>query len=183
MSDVFKKVQEIEKKGIDSENDDFFGGNINNYEKISDMLKSLYSVEQNESFSSDLNKFNKDCSEFIEYIRKCIEDNESSILYMLRKGNVIHYGKFEHGVRTAKNVIEMISNQDLRNLYILMQTEFASDFEDGYHHTLYGWSLNPTIGENIIIDIDSDNFYDQNWFYEESHKEQEVSEPIKLLFK
>ncbi len=186
MSDFLKRIQEIDEKGIDS-NDTFLDKSLEEYKEITNILKSFNSSIQNESFSGDLNKFNKDCSEFIEYIKKCGESSEISVLYMLRMENVIHYGKFNHGVRMDKNAIEMMGDEDLRKLYLLVQSEFVSDFVDGYKHTIgEGWSLNPTIGENVMIDISSDNSSDKNWFYEESHKEQKkqiIKEKIKITSK
>ena len=74
----------------------------------------------------------------------------------------------------------MISNEDLKKLYELLQNEFSSNFVDGWKHTFgKGWSLNPTIGENIIMDINSDIYSDSSWFYAESHKEQQSELPNK----
>ena len=83
-----------------------------------------------------------------------------------------------HGVRMDKSVIEMTNNQDLRKMYKLMQIEFASEFDEIYKHTFgEGWSLCPIIGENVVIEIDSDNSMDKNWFYEQSHKKIEENSP------
>ena len=71
---------------------------------------------------------------------------------MLRNDNLIDYGRYKQGIRRKKDTIEMISNEDLRKLYELLQTEFASNFQDGCKHTFgEGWSLNPTIGENVRL--------------------------------
>lgn len=177
MNDIFKIVQEIDEKGI-NDKDNVLDKCINEWmeedKKAADTLKSFWTRKQQETFSSDINKFNNDCIEFIEYIKHCSEESELSILYMVRQGNTIHYGKNNHGVRIDKSVIKMTSNQDLRKMYELMQIEFASDFKDNYKHTYgEGWSLCPIIGENVVIEIDSNNSMDKNWFYEQSHKEPE----------
>lgn len=185
MSDIFKAVQEIDEKGIDDKND-FLDKCIKELieedKKISDTLNPFKTSEQHETFSSDINKFNEDCIEFIEYIKQCSEESELSILYMLRQGNTIHYGKNNHGVRMDKSVIEMTNNQDLRKMYKLMQIEFASEFDENYKHTFgEGWSLCPIIGESVVIEIDSDNSMDKNWFYEQSHKEPGEKSPNKKI--
>lgn len=127
-----------------------------------------------EKFSKDLSKFNQDCIKLIEFIKQCAENsNDAYFLYLLRNQNFISYGRFEQGIRKKINIIQMVSNEDLKKIYNLLQTEFASDFIDGYKHTFgEGWSLNPTIGKNIMIDINSDNTFDSNWFYEEVHKDK-----------
>ena len=154
MSDI-KKVHEIDRNSI------------------SNMLESLSITKNNAAYSTDINRFNDDCLKFINYIKECISDGNFYVLYMLREENIIVYGKYNHGRKIDKHTIEMIGNEDLKKLYELLQSKFPSDFVDGCKHTFgQGWSLNPTIGENIIIDINSDVNSDMNWFYEEVHKEQ-----------
>lgn len=172
MSDILKKMQEIDENGIEK-NDTFLDKSIEGYKKFYDIFKPFTSTAEEQPFSSDLDKFNNDCLEFISYIRQCISNGEIYVLYLLRKGNAIHYGRYDHGIKIDKSIIDMISDKDLRNIYELMQNEFSTDFVDGYKHTFgEGWSLNPTIGENVMIDINSNSPNDINWFYEESHKEQ-----------
>lgn len=147
-----------------------------------DMTNSIFSDRSDMSFSGDLNKFNESCVEFISFIKQCVENVKENkvyvFLYMLRNGNSINYGEYEHGLREKKGTIEMISNEDLRKLYELLQDKFATDFIGGCKHTFgEGWSLNPTIGENVMIDINSCNSYDKDWFYEEVHKEQKSNSP------
>ncbi len=178
MSDILKKIQKIDEKEIDS-NDGFIDKCIEDFQKFN-MLHSFDSNEENKSFNSDFDKFANDCLEFINYIKQCIENNEVSSLYILRKGNAIHYGKYDYGIKKDQSIIEMISDEDLKKLYELMQHEFSSDFVGGWKHTFgEGWSLKPTIGENVIIDINSSSPSDRDWFYEESHKEQKSELPKK----
>lgn len=173
MSDIFKKMHE---NGVE-ETDAFLNKSIEDYKKF---YNSFNSSAENQAFSSDLNKFNNDCLKFISYIRQCFSNEEIYVLYLLRKGNILHYGMYDCGIQTDKGVIEMTSDEDLRNLYELMQNEFSSDFVDGCKHTIgEGWSLNPTIGGNVMIDINSSSPNDRNWFYEESHKEQKEDLPKK----
>lgn len=180
MGDIFKKMQEIDEKGIDK-NDSFIDKSLEDYKKVNDMIKSILPDKINSTFSSDLNIFNEACTKFINYIKQCVENpNEVYVLYMLRNDNSIDYGRYKQGIRRKKDTIEMISNEDLRKLYELLQAEFASNFQDGCKHTFgEGWSLNPTIGENVMIDISSSNSYDKNWFYEELYKEQKSDSPKK----
>ena len=177
MSD--KKVEKIDENSINNTNS-FMDKIKKNYEELSDMLKSLDITKDNTNYSTNINKFNDDCSKFIKYIKEYINDDDFYVLYMLRNGNIIMYGKYNHGKKIDKHIIEMVSNDDLKNIYELLQSEFASEFIEGCKHTFTEeWSLNPAIGENIIIDIDSDMDSDIKWFYEESHKEQKSEESKK----
>ncbi len=185
-ADIFKKVQEIDEKGIDK-NDPvvpFLNKSFEDYKKAIDMIKSMVpdvADEANSIFSSDLDIFNEACTKFINYIKQCVENtNELYVLYMLRNGNLIDYGRCEQGTRITSDTIKMVSNEDLRKIYILLQQEFSSNFKDGCKHTSgEGWSLNPIIGKNVMIDINSYDSYDKNWFYEELHKEQKSDSPKK----
>ena len=175
MSDI-KKINENDTNNSSS----FIDKTKKEYEELSNMLESLKIDEDNIKYSTDINKFNSDCLEFIEYIKTCINDDSFHILYMLRRKNIITYGEYGNGRKIDKNTIEMISNEDLKKLYELLQNEFSSNFVDGWKHTFgKGWSLNPTIGENIIMDINSDIYSDSSWFYAESHKEQQSELPNK----
>lgn len=172
LSDIFLKNQENDNKRIESE-DAFLDKCIEDYKKISDMVKAYGTSEEKITFSNNLEKFNEECSIFINYIKQCTQNGVASILYMMRQGNLIYYGKYNRGMKTDNHTIEMVSNDDLKKLYELLQIEFASSFVDGCkHNTIEGWSLNPTIGENVMIDINSNSSNDRDWFYEESHKEQ-----------
>ena len=137
--------------------------------------------ETNSIFSRDLDIFNEACTKFIEYIKRCMENtDELYVLYILRNGNLIDYGRCEQGTRITNDTIEMVSNEDLRELYILLQEEFSEDFKNVRKHTSgEGWSLSPIIGENVMIEISSDNSFDLNWFYDEAHKKQESDSPQK----
>lgn len=42
-----------------------------------------------------------------------------------------------------------------------------------------GWSLLPTIGEKIMLEIDSDDLEDKNWIYKETHNRLTVVEEPK----
>ena len=181
--EILKKVQEIDEKGIDK-NDPFLNKCFEDYKKTDDIFKSMFpdvAAGANNIFSSNLDIFNEACTKFINYIKQCVENtNELYFLYMLRNGNSIDYGRYVKGIRRTSDTIKMVSNEDLRKLYRLLQQEFSSDFKDGCKHTFgEGWSLNPMIGENVMIDINSYNSYDKNWFYEESHKEQKSDSPKK----
>ena len=72
--DKFKKVQEIDEKGIDK-NDPvvpFLNECFEDYKKVADMIKSMFpdvADETNNIFSSDLEIFNEACTKFINYIK------------------------------------------------------------------------------------------------------------------
>lgn len=174
MDEILKKVQKIDEKGI-NDNDLSLDKSIEDYKKIINTMKSFNETEDNITYSTNIEKFNYDCLSFIEYVKKCIIDDDFYLLYMLREENIIIYGKYEHGMKKDRHTIEMVSNDDLKKLYQLLQSEFSTDFYHGCKHTFgEGWSLNPTIGENVMIEINSDINSDRNWIYEESHNEQGI---------
>lgn len=177
--DIFKIIQEIDEKGIDK-NDPvvpYLKEYSEYYKKAVEMFKSMYpdGDENNNIFSSDLVTFNEECTKLINYIKQCMENpTEIYVLYIFRKGNLIDYGRCEQSTNNTGGTIKMVSNEDLRELYRLLQQEFSSNFNDGIKHTFgEGWSLIPIIGENVMINISSNNKFDLDWFYEEAHKKQE----------
>ena len=172
MSDISKKIQEIDNKGIEKD-DAFLDKTLEDYKKMADMLKVFSTSEEKITFSDNLEKFNEECSLFINYIRQYTQNDEITALYILRQENIIQYGKYAYGIKADNHSIEMISNEDLKKLYELLQNEFSSSFVYGCIHTFgQGWSLKPMLGKNVTIDINSDNSSDRNWFYEETHKDR-----------
>lgn len=127
----------------------------------------------NTSFSTNLDEFEKNCAEIIEKMKKSIEENSGNYFYLSRNKNIIQFGEYDIGSKKVINTIEMISNNDLKNIYYLLKNKFPDDFYDGCQHEEYeGWFLSPVFGGNTLIDIKSDNEYDQNWFDDEIYKER-----------
>lgn len=161
-----------DNKKVSGTNENNINKSKKSYEELSNMLKSLNTINDNINYSTDINKFNNDCSKLIKFIKETISDNNFHALYIQRKKNIIIYGKYIQGIKANMDIIEMISNEDLKNIYELLKIEFLPYFVSGCKHTFaVGWSLRPKIGENIIINIYSDIPSDSNWFYEEALKE------------
>lgn len=91
---------------------------------------------------------------------------------MVREGSTIRYGKYKHGIKSDAGVLEMVSEEDLRRLYELIQQKFLSDFFEGS-------SLNPSIDKNVMIDMNVTSSSDGDWGYEKTHKEYKISFPPK----
>lgn len=135
--------------------------------------KSFNFQTKEEEYSSDREKYKEDVKRFIDYVKICTLSKEVSILYLERHRNKISYGKMKKGLKTGNSIIDMISDADLQNIYQLLKMEFASSFQKGSKHTFgIGWSLLPVIGENVMIDIQSDANYDSKWIYEEKNTEK-----------
>lgn len=163
MGDLFDK--KLEKK------DPFLDKCLDSYREISDMLKKICVSEDEFSFSTDLDKFDKECSVFLNYIHQVVAEGEFAALYLSRNANIIQYGKFSNGIRSNSHTIEMVSANDLKRIYDLLHASFLDSFDEGFKHTFgEGWSLLPVICEKVVIDISSSNSNDRNWFYTESHK-------------
>lgn len=123
-------------------------------------------------YSNNINQFNIKTLKFINYIKEKLESEEICTLFLHRDDTTIHYGYYNEGYKEENDVIEMTSEDDLRKIYELLENEFQDNFDVVYIHTFgEGWSLKPIICEKIIINLESYNQYDRNWFYEETHKE------------
>jgi len=120
---------------------------------------------EEESFSSNIEKYSEDVKMFIEYVKICTFQDENTFLFLERRKNQIAYGKMQKGTRTDIHTIDMISAADLQAIYEQLKIEFASSLTKKVRRTLaLGWSLLPMIGENVIIDINSDNSTDRKMF-------------------
>ena len=126
---------------------------------------------EKEKYSKDIVKYNKECRRFLEYIKQYIIKNEVNILYINRKENIIKYGKIEENTKINENTINMINENNLKDIYIKIKKEFQDNFINGIKKTYgEGWSLNPIINNNTLIDINSDNIQDKKWFCKEAAK-------------
>lgn len=160
-----------DNKKVSGTNENNINKSKKSYEELSNMLKSLNTINDNINYSTDINKFNNDCSKLIKFIKETISDNNFHALYIQRKKNIIIYGKYIQGIKANMDIIEMISNEDLKNIYELLKNEFLPYFTSEWNTLGTGYSLSPKIGENIMISICSDIPSDSNWFYEEALKE------------
>ena len=116
---------------------------------------------------NNINALKQEYEAFLKYIKSRVEADEISILYITRENDYIHYGK-----------IKMTDENSLKTLYELLKTEFSSLFSYGSKHTFgMGWSLYPTISDNILIEIESNSSADEIWFYEEVQKNREINAP------
>ncbi len=127
---------------------------------------------------NNINALKQEYEAFLKYIKSRVEADEISILYITRENDYIHYGKINHGVREDVGNIKMTDENSLKTLYELLKTEFSSLFSYGSKHTFgMGWSLYPTISDNILIEIESNSSADEIWFYEEVQKNREINAP------
>ena len=84
MTDIFKRVQEIDEKGIKDLNsnnkNDFLDKCLETFKKSDDMLKSVYSENSDEQASNNLNSdniLNSDWLEKIENIEGALEEQKN----------------------------------------------------------------------------------------------------------
>ena len=166
-----------DKKNIDLENldlslklkssegvDDIFGTFLKYIEKDDEKQKGL-------TFSNDIRKFNEDINNFVKYVRENISDENIGFMFLERKDNVIRYGKKYKGIRVETIDIDMISNDDLKNIYELLKNEFNSSYDLYFKNDfLYGWQMGMSINDELNIDFDSSSLYDSIWIEEERKK-------------
>lgn len=84
MTDYFKRVQEIDEKGIkdlsSNNKNDFLDKCLENIKKEEDILKSVYSENSDEQVSNNLNSdntLNSDWLEKLENIESVLEEQKS----------------------------------------------------------------------------------------------------------
>ena len=113
------------------------------------------------NYSINIEKFNDDCRTFIDYVKQLIEKGDSHSICLSRMHNIIkYYGKEKN------NTIEMVSTNDLRNLYEMLKNEFSSNFEEYFVHDIMGkCSVFILINNKISVEITSSDFDDKQWLY------------------
>lgn len=149
----------------------------NKYEDpFTEYFKNFYkrqkSTEESKSFSQDIEIYKDDVKRLINYLKVFMRQKEFSLIYIKRSGTQIKYGRKKLGIPQDEHTIEMTSQNDLQRIYNQIKLVFADCFVKGSKHEFSnGLSLLPSLGKNIILEIDSDNAYDQNWFSEESKRD------------
>ena len=74
------------------------------------------------------------------------------------------------GIPLDRYEITMTRCDNLKEIYETLKVSFGPDFAFGDKHEMFGgWSLLPTIGDNIMLEFNSDNQVDRNWIYDEIH--------------
>lgn len=166
-----------DKKNIDLENLDLTlklkssdgAGDI--FGNLSKYCENAIKKEKGLTFSDDVNKFNEDVNNFINYVKQNISDKNIGFMFLERNDNIISYGKKYKGIVVERIAIDMISNDDLRNIYELIKKEFNSSYDLYFKNDfLYGWQLGISINDELNIDFDSSSSYDNLWIREEREK-------------
>lgn len=130
----------------------------------------IFRNEKEDTYSGDINQFDTQCKELIDYIKMCLEDTSNHFLFLTRIGNDIIFGRSTEGTREKLITIKMVSPSDFKKIYESIKGEFESIFVENTKHTFgIGWSLVPFIGENIMIQVESSNQYDTEWIYDVVH--------------
>lgn len=183
---ISSEKSEIKKEPNPFQSDIFYKKYLDNleykhrkYKSNNQDSKTQQTTVHQDEFSDDLESYKEDVQRFIDYVKFCTFLEDFTYIFLERRESKIIYGKMQKGIKTDKCIINMVSAADLQEIYHLLKIEFASDFHKGSKHTFgMGWTLLPTIGENVIIDIDSDNHEDRNWFYEEKDSREIIDMPI-----
>lgn len=177
------KTQEKREKNIKNLESEVYYKQYLDYLKIksekSHNSGSETETEETESYSSDTEKYKKEVELFIEYVKCCTFQEEATFLYLERHKNQIKYGKMKLGSRVDTHIIDMISAIDLQEIYQQLKMEFPSSFKKRAKRTfVIGWQLLPMIGENVMIEINSDNKKDKKWFSEEGKNKEPIDIPV-----
>ena len=164
--EILNNKEELDKKEI---NKSYLELLLEENKEMYKFGKDYESAKRKEiTFSNDTKKFSEEIDKLIVLIRECLTKKDFSVLYIDRINNFINFGIYKQGFKHLISSIEMISENDLHNIYELLKKEFFSDFTFNFKHTFgYGWTLIPSIADKVLIEIDSDNLKDRNWFNDE----------------
>lgn len=142
--------------------------------------RNVTNVHLEQAFSTDYDKYNEQVNNFLDYIAMIKEVEDFAVIKVKRINNVIRYSRYKEGLPVDRNEIAMVSSVDLRALYEILKISYGAEFVPGSkHEMMHGWSLLPTIGEQIVLEIDSDDLEDENWIYNETHPQLIVDEEPK----
>lgn len=142
--------------------------------------RNVTNVHTEQTFSTDYDKYNEQVENFLDYIAMIKEVEDFAVIRVKRINNVIRYSRYKQGMPVDRNEITMVSSVDLRALYETLKISYGAEFVPGSKHEMMrGWSLLPTIGEKIMLEIDSDNLEDKKWIYNEAHNQLTVVEEPK----
>lgn len=160
-----------------------------NEDPFTEFFENFYarqkSTEESRSFSQDVEIYKDDVKRLINYLRIFMRQKEFSAIYIERSDNQIKYGRKKEGFSHDEHIIEMTNQNDLQRIYNQIKLVFADCFAKGAKHEFSnGLSLLPSLGENIILEIKSDNAYDQDWFSKEIHRDSVIDlEPSEYEIK
>lgn len=141
------------------------------------------SIRQEETFSDDEVKYAEQFKFFLEFLTINKEFGDSTLVRIKREGNVISYSRLNQGIALDRHEITMTKSDNLKELYETIKETFGSEFVFGSKHEMIeGWSLLPTIGGKLMLEISSDNLDDRNWISKEIHNRHSVivDEPKKF---
>ncbi len=132
--------------------------------------------------STDYVEYSEQMKDFMDYVAITKEIEEIAFIKVTRIGNVIGYGRLKEGSQVDHHEIKMSNEASLKELYETLKITYGPEFCPGSKHEMMGgWSILPTIGDNIMLEISSKEATDSEWIYEEIHNRapQIVEEPKK----
>ncbi len=152
------KEYNLDKKNAKLIADSFFN---QSYEKNTKIIENLINNE-------DIKKFELELHELINYLKIHVIKDKITLIYLNRIGNTIRYGKYNYGVKTDYNTIKINKSYDLKYVYQIIKKEFSSIFTQEQKYTFFsGYNLLINLGPKVTVEINSNNKFDKEWFYEE----------------
>lgn len=130
-------------------------------------------------YSGDVTKFSEDVESFFVYLDSLCSSDELAFVYLLGTGNVVKYGQTINGFKQNVGTIELTSPDSFEAIYDLLKLRYYDTFDFGYKHVfMSGYSLLPTISNNVILEIESTFSLDKNWIYKviEEHRREEYEQ-------
>lgn len=124
------------------------------------------------NYGDDEEKFQNDIKELLQYIHELMKD-EFHVIFLKRVQAGVYYGEYNKGSKLKKGIINLNNEDGLKRIFDSIQDEFQENFELGAEHNdMDGWSPLSTIGDNLVLKVESDEIYDKNWFYEYTHSDK-----------
>lgn len=145
--------------------------------QLHEIMHNLAFLEGNReiTYSTDYDKYDEEVKDFMDYVALTKESEEFAFICVRRDDNTIRYYKMREGSPIDMHSITMTGNDNLKEIYESLKVAYGPEFKHGHKHEMInGWSLLPVIGDNVIIDIDSNEPTDKNWIYEEVHQKPAI---------
>lgn len=142
---------------------------------LHEIIHSKLQTCEEPTFSTDYDKYNEQLKDFIDYIVLAKEILDVTCISVTRDGNVIRYGRLNHGIPVDRHEIIMTNDNNLKEIYDTLKEYFLGSFVPGWEHEFCGgYSLLPVVFDKIMIKISSQEEADANWIYEEVHSKPTI---------
>lgn len=151
-------------------------------EKLKQALNEIHGtkIEKIMNYGDDETAFSNYINELLQYIHELKTDGHFHTIYLHRIHAGVKYGEIGQNGKTHKGTIQLNNMDGFKIIYDTIQDEFKEEFDMGLKYTEdKGWIPLSTISNNLILDIDSTEEYDYDWFSEYADKLENNNQKVK----